>query len=78
MELWDDNGRRGDGTRFLDLPGYGQEAQFLFEYYRGFDFRNFRGSLRIVALNGLISAVGIQLGSAAGQFTTLPIQPIYR
>jgi hypothetical protein len=80
LELWDTvTGRRSDGIRFVPIPRYGHFAAFLFEIYGPtFDFRGFNGTLRIVSSDVLIAATGLQLGSAAGQFTALPIQAIYR
>lgn len=79
LEIWDPvSGRRGDGTRTLTVPGYGHIARFLFELYPGFNFTGFRGSLRVVSLDGLISVIALQLGSTAGQLTAIPIKPQYR
>jgi hypothetical protein len=78
LELWDESNRRSDGIQSRTIPAYGHFARFLFELYPGFDFRGFRGTLRLVSTDGLISATGLQLGSAAGQFTALPVKAQYR
>ncbi len=78
LELWDDVGRRGDGILRLELPPNGHQAAFLYQLMPSFDFRGFKGTLRIVSTNALISVTGLQLGSAPGQFTALPIKAVYR
>ena len=78
LELWDTSGRRSDGIAFTTLPGYGHFAKYLFQLYPSFDFREFKGTLRIVSTNGLIAVAALQLGSSPGQFTALPARPIYR
>ncbi|MBM3792236.1 MAG: hypothetical protein FJW35_18060 [Acidobacteria bacterium] len=79
LELWDQNGKRFDGVRFRTLPPYGHFARFLWQedLYPNFDFRNFKGSLRIVSSNGLIAVTALQLGGGAGQFTALPAKALY-
>jgi hypothetical protein len=78
LELWDESNRRSDGIRSRTIPAYGHFAAFLYQLFPGFDFRGFRGTLRLVSADALISAAGLQLGSAAGQFTALPIKAQYR
>ncbi len=78
LELWDNVGRRGDGILRMEVPANGHQAAFLFQLFNSFDFRGFKGTLRIVSTNALISVTGLQLGSAAGQFTALPVKAVYR
>jgi hypothetical protein len=78
LELWDDTGRRGDGTVRVTMPAYGHSASFLYELFPSFDFRGFKGTLRVVSNNVLLAVTGLQLGSSAGQFTALPVKAIFR
>ncbi len=77
LELWDSYGKRADGIAFLTLPPYGHIARYLSQLYPSFDFRNFKGSLRVVSSRGLIAGTGLQLGNASGQFTALPVKGLY-
>lgn len=78
LELWDTSGRRSDGILTLQIPALGHSAAFLYQIYNTFDFRGFKGTLRIVSRNALISATALQLGSGPGQFVALPIKAQYR
>jgi len=78
LEIWDQvTGRRGDGIIFETLPPFGHFAKFLFELYPSFNFVGFKGSLRVVSINTLISVAGLQLGENQGEFTALPVAPIW-
>jgi hypothetical protein len=78
LELWNPlNGRISGSTVFLNLPPFGHLATFLFELYPSFNFVGFEGSLRVVSVNTLISVAGLQLGENQGEFTALPVAPIW-
>jgi hypothetical protein len=77
LELWDAS-RRSDGVRTIALGPRAQTAEFLSELFPNFDFNGFTGTLRIVSGGGLIAATAIQMGNSVGQFTALPVTPVYR
>ncbi|PYV18766.1 MAG: hypothetical protein DMG07_03210, partial [Acidobacteria bacterium] len=78
LELWDSSGRRSDGVATMTLAAYGHAARYLFQIFPSFSFTGFSGTLRIVSTNALISVAALQLGSQSGQFTALPVKPLYR
>ncbi|HEY3131306.1 MAG TPA: S8 family peptidase [Acidobacteriota bacterium] len=63
------------GSVTLTLPGNGHLARFIDELFRDVNTASFQGTLVITATSpgGKIAATAIQLGSAAGEFTTLPV-----
>jgi hypothetical protein len=61
----------GGETR-LNLPANGHTARFIHELFPQADTRAFEGTLTVTAEGGLITATGIEIGSTAGEFTTLP------
>jgi hypothetical protein len=77
LELWDATGRRSDGITFITIPGFGHTARFLFQIYPNFVFTGFKGTLRVVSANTLLAATALQIGSQAGQFSALPVKPLY-
>jgi hypothetical protein len=80
LELWDGNGRRSDGVRQFTIPARGHIAKFLFQdpFFPNFDFRGFTGTLRVVSRDAMISVTALQLGSSTGQFTAVPVTPLFR
>jgi len=80
LTLYDQQtGRRSDGIDMVTIPPFGHLANFLFqiEKFRQFDFEGFKGSLRVVATNALISVTALQFGSGLGEFTAIPVKPLY-
>jgi len=78
LELWDASGRRGDGIATTSLPPFGHFAKFLYQVFPNFDFQRFTGTLRVVSSNTLLAVTALQLGSEAGQFSALPVKPLFR
>ena len=68
----------GDGTTSITLPPNGHIARYIHELFPGIDTSNFLGTLTATttAENGRIAATAIQLGTVAGEFTTLPVVPV--
>ncbi|MGW8180142.1 MAG: hypothetical protein ACWGQW_15485 [bacterium] len=62
-----------DGEATLQLTGYGHIARFIQELFPNADTENFEGTLTVEAQGGTIAGTAIQLGSAPGEFTTLPV-----
>ncbi|MBI4456704.1 MAG: transposase [Acidobacteria bacterium] len=56
-------------------PG-GHLAQFVNELFPGAPTDNFQGTLSVQASGGKVAATALELGSQAGQFTTLPVTPL--
>ncbi|MBI4457263.1 MAG: hypothetical protein HY644_15395 [Acidobacteria bacterium] len=61
------------GTTTIALKAGGHVARFIDELFPSADTNNFEGTLTVTAEGGGIAATAIQLGSQAGQFTTLPV-----
>lgn len=78
LELWDSAGRRSDGVISVTLPPYGHTAKFLFQLYPQIIFAGFSGSLRVVSSTSLVAVTALQLGGQAGQFSALPVKPMFR
>lgn len=64
----------GQVTRTLATNGH--LAQFIQELFPNADTAEFSGTLTVTAESGTIVGTAIQLGSTAGQFTTLPVAAI--
>ncbi len=60
----------------LQLRANGHRAQFIEEIFPGVDTREFEGTLTAIAEGGDIAGTALQLGSKAGEFTTLPVTVI--
>jgi hypothetical protein len=66
------------GLRTLALAAGEHLAKFLDELFPNADLSNFEGTVTVTtgSLNGLMIATALELGTAAGEFTTLPVTPI--
>lgn len=62
------------GTRILAARGH--LAQFVNELFTAAATEDFEGTLEVRAAGGLVAATVLELGAAAGQFTTLPVTPL--
>jgi hypothetical protein len=64
----------GSGAGFVtvDIAANGHLAKFIGELFPDVNAANFQGTLRARARGGRIAATALQLGSAAGEFTTFP------
>jgi hypothetical protein len=60
----------GVGSTTLSLAPNGHIASFVDQFF-GLD--SFDGSLTITATSGQITVIGLELGSSAGEFTSLPV-----
>ncbi len=59
-----------------DLAASGHFAKFIHELFPQAALDDFEGSLTAEAVGGRIAATALELGSAPGQFTTLPVAPL--
>ncbi len=66
------------GLRSLALAAGEHLAKFIDELFPNADLTNFEGTITVTtgSLNGLIVATALELGTAPGEFTTLPVTPI--
>ncbi|HEY3132278.1 MAG TPA: hypothetical protein VGL91_22675 [Acidobacteriota bacterium] len=64
------------GQTTLQLRANGHRARFIEELFTGVDTREFEGTLTVTADGGDIAGTALQLGSKAGEFTTLPVTAI--
>ena len=62
-----------DGSAQLTIPSQGHEASFLEELFPDADTQDFQGTICVRTSNGRLAVVAIELGSEAGEFTTLPV-----
>jgi hypothetical protein len=66
-----------NGTQILeDLPAMGHQARYIHELFPEADTDNFAGTLVVSVEGGQVAAMAIEMGSEAGQFTTLPVMPL--
>jgi hypothetical protein len=66
-----------NGTNTVpDLAASGHFAKFIHELFPQATLDNFEGSLTVEVSGGRIAATALELGSTAGQFTTLPVAPL--
>ena len=56
-----------------DFPPHGHLAKFIHELFPGVALNDFEGTLVVEATGGRVAATALELGSEAGQFTTLPV-----
>jgi hypothetical protein len=62
------------GRALLDLPALGHTARFIDELFGGLHLSGFEGTLGVEVMGpGEVAATALELGGAAGQFTTLPV-----
>ncbi len=62
-----------NGSAQVTIPGQGQLARFLEQLFPEADTQNFQGTICVRSSNGRLAVVAIELGSEAGEFTTLPV-----
>ncbi len=62
----------------VTLPANGQDARFIDQMFSGSDTSDFTGSVRCTAPSGVqkFTAVALELDTANGIFTTLPVVPV--
>jgi len=62
-----------NGNTQLTIPSQGHKANFLEELFPEADTQDFQGTICIRSSDGRLAVVAIELGSEAGEFTTLPV-----
>ena len=62
-----------NGAATIELQPGGHVARFIDQLFPNADTADFQGTITATAEGGTIAATAIQLGSQAGQFTTLPV-----
>ena len=75
--------RGEDGASFgenatveITIPPNGRVSQFVNEYFQDVDTTNAVGTMVISTEQGSFSAIGLEFGTQAGQFTSLPVTPV--
>lgn len=58
------------------IPANGRIALFVDELFPDLDLSEFAGTLTIEASGGSFSAIALELGNEAGEFTSLPVSPL--
>jgi hypothetical protein len=77
MSLKDLNGTTiPNGTAISSLEGLGHTAAFIYQLFPNAALDDFRGSLVAEVSGGRVAATALDLGTTAGQFTTLPVVPL--
>ncbi len=74
--LRDASGSLVSGPIHRSLPPLGHMAVFVHELFPDALSEVFQGTVEVTVEEGLVTATAIELGSTAGQFTTLPVTPI--
>ena len=62
-----------NGSAQVTIPGQGHIARFLEELFPEAATQDFEGTICVRSSNGRLAVVAIELGSEAGEFTTLPV-----
>lgn len=63
-----------NGTKTIaDLAAPGHLAQFIHELFPAANTQDFEGTLVVKVTGGKVAATALELGTAAGEFTTLPV-----
>ncbi|MBI3939213.1 MAG: hypothetical protein HY315_00125 [Acidobacteria bacterium] len=77
LSLWDGKGQPvANGKRAIaNLAAGGQIAQFINELFPTAMTDDFQGTLLVQVTGGKVAATALELGSAPGQFTALPVVP---
>ena len=65
------------GQAEQNLPANGHLARFLDQLFPEADTAEFEGTLTVTAQGGQIAATALELGTEAGQFTTLPVTAVF-
>ena len=66
-----------NGTKTIEsLASGGHVAQFIDELFPNADTDDFDGTLVVQVTGGKVAATVLELGTEAGQFTTLPVTPL--
>lgn len=65
-----------DAQAQRQIPPNGRIAQFVNELFPNLNTANLLGTVEISTQEGSFSAISLELGSNAGQFTSLPVTPV--
>jgi len=65
-----------NGQIAVQMAARGHIARFIEELFPAADTREFQGTLTVSSDHGPIAGMAIQLGSRAGEFTTLPVTEV--
>jgi hypothetical protein len=65
-----------NGTGTIVLPPLGREALFISEIFKNADTIDFTGEVMLEAEDGKFAALALELGTNAGEFTILPVNPL--
>ena len=65
-----------NGQIAVQIAARGHIARFIEELFPAADTREFQGTLTVSSDHGPIAGMAIQLGSRAGEFTTLPVTEV--
>ena len=78
LSLRDEDGNEipNGATTITNLPALGHVARFIHELFPKAALEDFTGSLIAEVSGGRVAATALELGSTAGQFTTLPVAPL--
>ena len=63
----------GGTSTIADFPASGHLAQFIDTLFPDADTSDFEGVLVVEVTGGTVAATALELGTSAGQFTTLPV-----
>jgi hypothetical protein len=64
-------------TMIEEFPPRSHMAKFVSELFPALADQSFEGSLTIRSFGGEFAATALELGSEPGEFTTLPVSPLY-
>ena len=78
LTLQDTTGQQvfGGAKTIADFPASGQMAQFINELFPNAATDDFEGTFVVEVTGGSVAATALELGTEAGQFTTLPVTPL--
>ena len=75
MTLLDESGQPVSSSSEVLAPE-ARSSLFFTEAFFGAITSDFRGSVLVEAVNGRFAMIGLELGSAPGEFTTLPVSVV--
>ena len=64
-------------TAFENLPAQGHLVKFIDELFPNVDTDDFQGTLVVEVIATKVAATALELGNVPGQFTALPVMPIF-
>ena len=80
LTLRDEQGQEVVARTIEDFPARGHLVQFIGGegdvLFPEADTDDFQGTVTVVVTGGKVAATALELGTVAGQFTTLPVTPV--